>query len=143
MVKHTQTIRRQQLTNCFSVFDHFLKLVLKGLREKQFLRYFSELNMTVSCFISLVSSIILFWMIDASAVVCTFFFCLFLYFIMSFLFYSIFDELFFQNAFQTFRLRRLQVRSYYLIFSNVFDKCVCHRRSRYFKNLGAKTEGMV
>ena len=31
MVKHTQTIRQQQLTNCLSVFDHFVKLVLKGL----------------------------------------------------------------------------------------------------------------
>ena len=32
MVKHTQTICRQQSTNCLSVFDHFVKLVLKGLR---------------------------------------------------------------------------------------------------------------
>ena len=32
MVKHTQIIRRQQSTNCLSVFDHFLGLVLKGLR---------------------------------------------------------------------------------------------------------------
>ena len=31
MVKHTQTIRRQKLTNCLSVFDHFVKLALKGL----------------------------------------------------------------------------------------------------------------
>ena len=31
MVKHTQAIRQQQLTNCLSVFDHFLKLVHKGL----------------------------------------------------------------------------------------------------------------
>ena len=31
LIKHTQTIRRQQLTNCVSVFDHFLRLVLKGL----------------------------------------------------------------------------------------------------------------
>ena len=30
MVKHTQTIRRQP-TNCLSVFDHFVKLALKGL----------------------------------------------------------------------------------------------------------------
>ena len=34
MVKHTQTIRRQQPTNCLSVFDHFVQLVLKGLRGK-------------------------------------------------------------------------------------------------------------
>ena len=31
MVKHTQTIRREKLTNCLSVFDHFVKLALKGL----------------------------------------------------------------------------------------------------------------
>ena len=31
MVKHTQTIRRQQPTNCLSVFHHFLKLALEGL----------------------------------------------------------------------------------------------------------------
>ena len=31
MVKHTQTIRRRQRTNFFSVFDHFVGLVLKGL----------------------------------------------------------------------------------------------------------------
>ena len=31
MVKHTQTICPQQLTNCFSVFDHFVGLALKGL----------------------------------------------------------------------------------------------------------------
>ena len=31
MVKHTQTIRWQQLTNCLSVFDHFVKLALKVL----------------------------------------------------------------------------------------------------------------
>ena len=33
MVKHTQTIRWQQLTNCLSVFDHFVKLAFKGLRQ--------------------------------------------------------------------------------------------------------------
>ena len=32
MVKHTQTFRRQQSTNCLSVFDHFMGLGLKGLR---------------------------------------------------------------------------------------------------------------
>ena len=31
MVKDTQTIRWQLLTNCLSVFDHFVVLVLKGL----------------------------------------------------------------------------------------------------------------
>ena len=31
MVKYTQTIRRQYADELFSVFDHFIKLVLKGL----------------------------------------------------------------------------------------------------------------
>ena len=31
MVKHTQTIRRQQLKNCLSMFDYFNELSLKGL----------------------------------------------------------------------------------------------------------------
>ena len=31
MVKHTQTIRRLLPTNCLSVFDHFVGLVLEGL----------------------------------------------------------------------------------------------------------------
>ena len=31
MVKHTQTMRRQQSTNCLSVFDHFVGLALIGL----------------------------------------------------------------------------------------------------------------
>ena len=30
MVKHTQTIRRQQTTNYLSVFDNFVALALKG-----------------------------------------------------------------------------------------------------------------
>ena len=33
MVKHTQTIRRQKSTNCFSMFDHFVGLALKGLNH--------------------------------------------------------------------------------------------------------------
>ena len=33
MVQHTQTIRRQQPTNCLSVFDHFVKLTFKGLTK--------------------------------------------------------------------------------------------------------------
>ena len=33
MVKHTQTIRRQQPMNCLSVFEHFVGLALKGLRS--------------------------------------------------------------------------------------------------------------
>ena len=35
MVKHIETIRRQQPTNCLSVFDHFVVLALKGLRLYQ------------------------------------------------------------------------------------------------------------
>ena len=33
MAKHSQTIRRQQFTNCLSGFDHFVGLVLKGLKN--------------------------------------------------------------------------------------------------------------
>ena len=33
MVKHTQTICRQQPTNCSSVFDNFVGLALKGLTD--------------------------------------------------------------------------------------------------------------
>ena len=33
MVKHTQTIRRQQPTNSSSVFDYFVGLALKGFSE--------------------------------------------------------------------------------------------------------------
>ena len=32
MVKQTQAICQQQLTNCLSVFDHFMGLARKGLR---------------------------------------------------------------------------------------------------------------
>ena len=35
---HTQTIRRQQPTNCLSVFDHFVTLALKGLNQYLFLQ---------------------------------------------------------------------------------------------------------
>ena len=31
MIKHNQTIRLQKPTNCLSVFDHFVRLALKGL----------------------------------------------------------------------------------------------------------------
>ena len=34
MVRHTQTIRRLLPTNCLSVFDHFVGLVLKGLKMR-------------------------------------------------------------------------------------------------------------
>ena len=33
MIKHTQTIRRQQPTNCLNVFDHFVGLALKVLNS--------------------------------------------------------------------------------------------------------------
>ena len=33
MVRHAQTIRQLSLTNCFSVFDHFVGLATKGLSE--------------------------------------------------------------------------------------------------------------
>ena len=33
MVKHTKIIRRQQPTNCLSVFDHFVGFAFKGLRR--------------------------------------------------------------------------------------------------------------
>ena len=32
MAKHTQTICQQKATNCFSVFDHFVGLALKGIK---------------------------------------------------------------------------------------------------------------
>ena len=44
MVNDTQTIRRQEPTNCLSVFDHFVGWRLKGsnLQNTQFLRKFSK-----------------------------------------------------------------------------------------------------
>ena len=47
MVKHIQTIGRQQPTNCLSVFDLFLRLVLKGLRVNTLykqIRHFNDKN---------------------------------------------------------------------------------------------------
>ena len=38
MVKHTQTIRQQQPTNCLSVFNHFVGLALKVLTLSMFLQ---------------------------------------------------------------------------------------------------------
>ena len=35
-IKHTQTIRRQQPTNCWSVFDNSVGLPLKGLKRGKF-----------------------------------------------------------------------------------------------------------
>ena len=37
MVKHTQTICRQQPTNCVIVFDHFVRLALEGLMSWPYL----------------------------------------------------------------------------------------------------------
>ena len=34
MVKHTQAIRRQQPTNCLSVFGHFMGLAIEGLNTQ-------------------------------------------------------------------------------------------------------------
>ena len=34
MVKHTQTICWQLPTNCLSVFDHIVELVVKGLKDE-------------------------------------------------------------------------------------------------------------
>ena len=39
MVKHTQTIRRHLSTNCLRVFNHFVKLPLKGLTCTDKLKY--------------------------------------------------------------------------------------------------------
>ena len=36
MVKHTQTTRRFLQANCLSVFDHFVGLALKGLKNVEF-----------------------------------------------------------------------------------------------------------
>ena len=58
MVKHTQAIRRQKLTHCLSVFDHFVGLALKGLRglspqkKSIFVKNFNFRN----CFYSFVSN---------------------------------------------------------------------------------------
>ena len=42
MVKHTQTIRRQQRTNCWNVFDHLMGLGYKGLTLVTFSETYSE-----------------------------------------------------------------------------------------------------
>ena len=41
MVKHTQTTRREQPTNCLSVSDYFIALVIKSL-SNQLLMSFSN-----------------------------------------------------------------------------------------------------
>ena len=52
IVKHTQTIRRQQPTNCLSVFDHFLGLVLEGL----ICSFFDALKVAVIFFVEIASN---------------------------------------------------------------------------------------
>ena len=47
MVKHTQTIRWLLPTNCLSVFDHFVELALKGLKN------YSDFHFTPSDFFTL------------------------------------------------------------------------------------------
>ena len=56
MVKHTQTIRRQQPANCLSVFVHFVGLALKGLSRRvnnpmksRFFVYFAEWRLSNLC----------------------------------------------------------------------------------------------
>ena len=39
MVKQTQTILRQQPMNCLSVFHHFVRLAIKGLKTKFLWQY--------------------------------------------------------------------------------------------------------
>ena len=39
MVKHTQTIRQLQPTNCLNVFDHFVGLALNPFHATGFFRY--------------------------------------------------------------------------------------------------------
>ena len=43
MDKHTQTIRRQELTNCLSVFDYFGGLALKGLKKIAYKKFLENL----------------------------------------------------------------------------------------------------
>ena len=44
MVKHTQTIPWLSPTNCLNLFDHFVRLLLKGLTT--FLAVFLEISLT-------------------------------------------------------------------------------------------------
>ena len=64
IVKHTQTICRQQLTNCLSVFGHFAGLPLKGLTLwycKRFNRFHTNVhrvkNVQIWSFLSLFSRV--------------------------------------------------------------------------------------
>ena len=40
MLKHTQTIHRQKPINCLSLFDHFVGLALKDLKEYVNFKYY-------------------------------------------------------------------------------------------------------
>ena len=51
MVIHSQTILRQQSTNCLSVFDHFVGLTLKVLFKLKQSKKISAYFNTFSCFI--------------------------------------------------------------------------------------------
>ena len=44
MVKYTQTICWQQPTNCLSVFDNFVELVLKELNKSTIFRNANHVN---------------------------------------------------------------------------------------------------
>ena len=44
MAKHTQTICQQFATICLSVFDHFVGLVLKGLKTKYLMLNYANLQ---------------------------------------------------------------------------------------------------
>ena len=52
MVKHTQTIHRQKPTNCLSVFEHFVELVLKWLRYNNFYSIWQSHNLIETFLIS-------------------------------------------------------------------------------------------
>ena len=52
MVKHTQTIRRLLLTNCLSVFDHFMGLAPKGLGKS---RPIHQKNLSICKYLSLLA----------------------------------------------------------------------------------------
>ena len=50
MAKHTQIIRRLLPTNCLSVFEHFVGLALKGLRNKNLFEVaVNEVSVEVIC----------------------------------------------------------------------------------------------
>ena len=48
MVKHTQAIRRQQLTNCLGVFDHYVGLAPKGLN---LISFFSKIHFATKFYV--------------------------------------------------------------------------------------------